>query len=196
MNKGNNTNTKRYFIGYCLDGKNSELVDKLIKNIAEKFSVTAALRFPAHMTLFYPFEMDKKTVSNLEKSLSRFAQRQTPFQQKVTGYNCFGKAVWFLDVEQDKVLFDLKRGVVKLMREDFQIIEDFEANRDVHFHITLAYKDVTPEKFRLIGQYLKGQNPAIRSLNIDAITLFEYTGTRWEVAKKFHFDGEQRAQHF
>lgn len=186
---GKNTNTKRYFIGYCLDGKNSELVNELISNIAEQFSVKAALRFPAHMTLFYPFEMDKKTVLDLETHLSRFAQSQTPFQQKVTGYNCFGKAVWFLDVEQDKVLFDLKRGLVKLMRDDFQIIEDFEANREVHFHITLAYKDVTPEKFRLIGEYLRKQNPVIRSLNIDAITLLEYTGTRWEAAKKFYFEG-------
>lgn len=175
----------RYFIGYHLDGRSAELVDGLRHAIADKFSVQGALRLPPHLSLFYPFEMEESNMGVLGVALAQFAQMKHPFKIKITGFNHFGETVRFIDVEQSEGLFDLKEGLVKVMREKFQKSEDTQGRKDIHFYVTLAYKDVTPEKFKLIGDYLSRQIPPIEVLNINAITLFKYQGEKWEAIRKF-----------
>lgn len=178
----------RYFIGYNLGVKNAQIVDELRHSISEKFLVKEALLIPPHLTLFYPFEMEVATVEILKKSLGQLAQGKSAFETKVTGFNHFGETVCFLDVEQSRDLFDLKEALVEMMKGQFQINEETRGKNAPHFHITLAYKDVTPETFKLIEEYLKTWSLPIDKLRIDAITLFGRREERWYVAGEFGMD--------
>ena len=174
----------RYFIGYELNGISAELVDGLRVLIANEFSVKEALRYPPHLTLFYPFEAEGDI---LKECLEKFAETRRGFELKVNGFNSFGEAVWFVDVEQSAELFELKNELVEMMKNQLQISEDTGGRNGTHFHVTLAYKDVTPEKFKLIGEYLKGHLVPIENLEVNSVTLFGRNGENWEVVERFNF---------
>lgn len=174
-----------YFIGYNLEGRSAQLVDNLKHSIADKCYVSEALRIPPHLTLFTPFEMEEGGLEHLLRGLTEVSREIDPFTVKITGFNHFGERVWFLDVEQSERLMDLKTKIVKMMAAKFAIPEDTGGRKGVHFHLTLAYKDVTPEKFKLIGDYLEGQDLPIEKLDIGAIVLFEKKAGNWQVISRF-----------
>ena len=175
----------RYFIAYHLQGEAGELVNQLRVEIAERFGVKAALRIPPHLTLFYPFEMYGVRLAELSKVLAEFAAKQMAFKLEVPGFNYFGEAVWFVDVEQSEELFNLKKQLVDLMGDEMAIEEDQKGRKGVHFHITLAYQDVTPEKFKEIGEFLWDKLVPIDQVYVDAITLMEKKDDIWLPIRSF-----------
>jgi 2'-5' RNA ligase len=177
----------RYFIGYNLEGEDARLVDALRHSIADKFGVQGALKLPPHLTIFPPFEIPDGQVGDLQDVLKVRAEKQLPFELQVMGFNHFDRAVWFIDVEQSQDLFGLKKLLDKLLLDRLAIVDDRAQTRGTHFHITLAYKDVTPEKFERIGEYLRGQKVPVERLSVGAITLFKYNGEFWEAAGSFKF---------
>lgn len=181
-----------YFIGINLEGESAEEVDKLRHSIAEKFSVQGALRLPPHLTLFYPFEVEQSGLEIVSGALSEIVRDVRSFAVKIMGFNHFDEKVWFLDVEQSEQLLNLRKRLVEIMGVKFGINEDTKGRKDVHFHVTLAYKDVTPEKFKLIGNYLDGQNLPIEMLNVGAITLYEKKTENWAAIEKFDFSADKR----
>lgn len=176
----------RYFLGYNLAGSSADLVDRLRQSIGRRFDVQSALRIPPHLTLFYPFEWDEG-VERLENVLVKFAERESAFINKISGFGHFGEEVWFIDVEQNAGLFDLKKRLDKVMVEQFNLDENNKGHSGIHFHITLAYKDVTPEKFKLIGEYLSLLDVPIEEISINALTLFELQGDEWKACAEFKF---------
>lgn len=177
-----------YFIGYNLQDESAALVDVVRNSIAEKFSVHASLRFPSHLTFLRPFEMDDGFFDDLKRTLSDFASKRSAFEVSTVGFNSFDEAVWFLDVDQKQELFDMKKDLSDLLLQSSLLTEEqVLETRGVHFHITLAYKDMTPEKFKLIGKYLASLDPINEKLNINAITLFVNKGQSWDVLETFGF---------
>lgn len=175
----------RYLIAYHLEGESGRLVNELRRDIAEEFDVREALYLPPHMTLFYPFEMFGVRLRELEGVLAGFASSRDAFDLKIPGFSFFGEKVWFIDVEQSRELHDLKQQLAGVMGDKMGIDEEQKGRKGVHFHITLAYQDVTPEKFDLIGEYLSGLRCPIDELRVDAITLMESRDEKWVVVKKF-----------
>jgi 2'-5' RNA ligase len=176
-----------YFIGINLEGESAEAVDKLRHSIAEKFSVRGALRLPPHLTLFYPFEIGEGGLEIVMRALAEIVRDVRSFPVKVDGFNHFDDRVWFLDVEQSERLLNLSKKLAEMMEVKFGISEDSKVGKGVHFHVTLAYKDVTPEKFKLIADYLSNRNPPIEKFDVDAITLFEKKAENWVAVRQFYF---------
>ncbi len=180
----------RYFVGYNLEGDDARMVDELRIEIAEKFSVQGALRLPPHLTIFPPFELEESKKALLVPVLEQFAKKREAFSLAVTDFNHFDETVWFIDVEQSAVLFDLKTQLAGILLENFAVVEDLRGRKGPHFHITLAYKDVTPEKFGIIGEFLKGKKVPVKTLRVGAITLFAHRDEKWLPAGRFGFESE------
>lgn len=174
----------RYFVAYNLPEPEASAVDDLRKEISSRFAVTAALRLPPHLTLAYPFETDD--LSRFEPALSALASAQAAFAVAVTGFGSFDEAVWYLDVEQKKELASLMNGIAEIMDRTLVIAQE-RRRRDTHFHVTLAYKDVTPEAFRLIGNHLSGMAPPITGITVDALTLLRHEGGKWLPQRTYPF---------
>jgi 2'-5' RNA ligase len=169
----------KYFIAYKLEGADAEVVEKLRQEIAANYDVHHALRIPPHLTLYYPFEMEEGRVSDLKKTLEEFAQQQLGFGFLTKGFASFGENVWYIDVEQAQQLIILKENLGKQMTQAMGLLEDTRGHDGVHFHVTLAYKDLTPEKFAAIGKFLATQKVPINYLSLNKITLFRFEQDRW-----------------
>lgn len=177
----------RYFIGYALSGDDKAKVDLLRNAIAEMFNVHGALKIPAHMTLMAPFEISSP-FKILAETLDKYANEQTAFDLNIIKYAHFGQDVWFLEPEQPAECFNLHSSILKVMKTSFEELKDFKDKMEVHFHITLAYKDLTKDSFEAIGKYLAQSPLPISKLKINAITLFEWQrDDSWKIVRTFPF---------
>jgi len=177
---------ERFLIAYILNGESEKRVNKLRLEIAEKFNVTAALRLPPHMTLFYPFESDG--ISPLIEKLKKITAKEKPFTIPIDGFMNFDDRVWFLNPKEDERLFGIKDQIVAAMKETTGIEENNEG-RKTHFHITLAYKDLTSDVHRAIGEFLKEKELPIRDITIDNISILSWDGVKniWTAEHIFSF---------
>lgn len=176
----------RYLIAFVLKDEQSVAVDHLRQTIASTFDVAAAMRLPPHMTLFYPFETDD--ISKLAAKLEKIAASQKAFTVPINKFSSFDERVWFLDPAQDEKLFILKDAIVSIIKGTLSIGEDNEG-RKAHFHITLAYKDLTPEKHRVIGEYLSKKMLPVKEVLIDnfSILSWEEKTNTWTAMRVFNF---------
>lgn len=175
----------RYFLAYKLQGPDAEAVEKLRQEISWQYDVHQALRIPPHLTLFYPFEMEEVLEMDLQRVLEEFVLTQKPFSLSANGFSHFEDRVWFIDVEQAQSLISLKKNLVRQIYKKMGILEARRGHNGIHFHITLAYKDVTPEKFVQIGEFLARQSVPIVKLEVNSLTLFRFEQDSWVVAKDF-----------
>jgi len=174
-----------YFIGYRLKGSDEASVENLRQRIAQEFDVYAALKIPPHFTLFYPFELGD--ASDVERALVGFAARQEPFTVASEKFASFEPAVWFIEVERGGKAQALRDNLKSLLG-DLGVTEDTKYPEPFHFHITVAYKDLAPDKFAQIGAWLDGRAAPIKKLEIDSITLFEKHDDRWLALRDFSFN--------
>ncbi len=180
----------KYFVGYALTGRDKEMVDALRKRIAAQCGVRAALHIPPHMTIFRPFETDR--VEPLLHALNDLASRHNSFTLPITGFAAFNEAVWFLDPTQDPALFALKSRIDDAVEASIGMKER-RLHQGPYFHVTLAYKDVSPDAHRRIRKMIEREPLPIHTLVIDAIALFEQKpdSPRWETRAVFRFQGSQ-----
>lgn len=176
----------RYFIAYALGDGERDAVQALRQELREKFGVVAALRLPPHVTLFHPF--DCPDAAPLMAPLTAVAARLEPWPVITPKFGSFREDVWYLDLEQDRALFRIKERLRQTVRASLGI-EERSKHVDTHFHITMAYKDVTPEIFRKIGTCLKKRPPPVRRVVVDSFTLFEHRGGEWRELRTFPLSG-------
>lgn len=174
----------RYFIAYGLRGVDAAAVDALRLEAARRSSAAAALRIPPHMTIFPPFETG--AISMLEPALAKLAEGTRRFTVAVKGFGSFDGAVWFIDVEQRTELRALRDAVAGAAAATLGIADPAAAH-DPYFHVTIAYKDVTPAAFAAIGALLADKTPPVSSLEIDALTLYRHEDDRWVTQRAFPF---------
>ncbi len=174
----------RLFIGYRLKGDDEARVDALRRDLALKHSVQAALKIPPHFTLHYPFE--SADVSAIERSLAEFASAQAAFGIELKGFDCFEPDVWFIDVGHEPRLQSI-RDALKSDLAALGIQEEKRFPDPFHFHVTLAYKDLSPQAFSAIGRELAGHPLPIGTLNIDSISLFGKVDDAWSALRDFPF---------
>lgn len=174
----------RYFIGYGLHDADKIKVDEFRNEISSIFSVFGALSSPPHITVVPPFETENSEI--LKTQLSIQVGEQESFSVETPRFHCFDQKVWFLDVEQRDELMVLKRNTEETIKRSLGIRE-MQNYKPTHFHITLAYKDISPDLFARIGIFLESKNPPITSLTIDNLTLFRFQDGRWFAESMFGF---------
>lgn len=173
----------RYFIAYAFQDKEKDAIEALRVAIAKKFSVREALKMPPHITLFYPFETNN--IISLQNTLESFAKTQPSIELQCLGFSSFDQAVWFLDIEQKPELFSLKTRIVEVVEHSLDLLEERNGH-DIHFHCTLAYKDVSPEVFTQIGLSIKQEVIPITHFLLNNLTLFQYSEVGWAPLAVFH----------
>lgn len=172
----------RYFIAYALGDGERDAVQALRQEMRDKFGVQAALRLPPHVTLFHPFDLPD--AAPLLGPLAAVAAQLEPWPITTPDFGCFRNDVWFLDLEQDRALFRIKDRLCRAVSVAVGL-EEHSMHADTYFHITLAYKDVTPVLFRKIGAFLRQRRPPTKRVVVDSFTLFEHRGGQWRELRTF-----------
>jgi 2'-5' RNA ligase len=125
----------------------------------ELFRTKATLTLEPHFTIKYAY-----TPSNLKLAEDYFDDLISGTKEFDVNLNSIGsfdndKNVVFLNVEKNDKLQALHMGILdELARRHLAQPSEFEG-KDLHFHITLAYKDISKEDFQKAKLILQDEKP-------------------------------------
>ncbi len=175
----------RYFIAILLHDEPKWQIDALRDELAARFSVKEALKIPPHITLYPPFETEDVTA--LIPKLKEIAEKTKIFSANVTRFHHFDDRVWFVDVEQGAELHALKKRIDGVVDTTVPRSASPRNQRPVHFHITLATKDVGPKAFQALKAFFDAEPLPFSTLPIDNITLLVHQNHAWQAERVFPF---------
>ncbi|QBO57929.1 2'-5' RNA ligase family protein [Chryseobacterium salivictor] len=147
------------------------------KDFAERFnSVKSFENFP-HITIIKPFHFDENQEKILVESFSLMNLKCTPFEVFLKNFGCFPnkeKPVIFIKPVNSTELQHLYDEVQPLMK--------FHSYAKIHPHLTVAYKDLSPENFQKAWQEYQTKTFE-DSFMVDKICLFKHENKKWNLLK-------------
>ena len=145
------------------------------KDFAERFdSVKSFENFP-HITVIKPFHFDENQEKILVESFSSMNLKSTPFQVILKNFGCFPnkeKPVIYIKPESSTELQELY--------DEVQLTMKFHSFSRIHPHLTVAYKDLSPENFQKAWQEYQTKTFE-DSFFVDKIGLFKHENRKWNL---------------
>ncbi len=172
-----------YFIALLPPSEIMQQVKKFKLKIKDLSGAERALRLPAHITLQIPFKILEKEERKLKELLSDFAEKQSPFNLKLCGFEKFGHKVIYIKPEESEELNNLQKNLSLLLQENFSL-KDHEKSQKFHPHITLATKDLNRKKFPEIWNIFR-EREYNRSFSANSLILFKHNGSTWDLDSTF-----------
>ncbi len=158
---------------------------------AEDYSFTTALKPPVHITLLDPFFIDNDAAPLFEDkmySMLEWAEQQSNFPIMLKDFGFFDNQqspVVYINVLKNQKLNELRNSFLTQMRKHHGFIIP---RRNYKPHITIGYRDVTPEAFPWIkADYSKRSYQD--SFDCSAFYLWKHNGHNWEVIQEFPLKG-------
>lgn len=186
MNKARENETKGiYFIAIIPPEPLASEVRDIKECIREKYNSSAALRSPAHITLFPPFRREQELEKELILQTSDFAQHYQPFTIYLNGFDCFSPWVIFIRNEKSPALDELQEQLTEFMESTFGL-KDPQHGRPFHPHMTVAFKDLRKSEFRKAWAEFKNRSFE-RDFTVKSIFLLKHNGREWEVISRSDF---------
>ena len=160
-----------------------EDIDEMRNYISDKFNVHESLKRPAHITLYNPVKLtslpqEQKFFSALDR-----AAYSEPFHQVLKNFNSFPEHTFYLDVEKNEGIINLKLQIdhelkpMKLLEKD---------RPKFNPHVTLAFKDFKPEVCRYIIAEFKDRTFK-RKFAVSGFSVYKHNGKRWQPFKEIPF---------
>ena len=178
----------KYIVIFLLSGRAKREIDLLKIEISKRFGVREALSYPPHITLKYPFATTD--VKPLGKFLKKFSKEASEIQLKLKGFGYFDKEMpskgitksWNVHVIKSPELLRVRKQIIKKALE----LPNPTLNpkdKMIRLYVTLAYSDISPRKFREIGEFLKTKK-FNQDILFDNITVLKFK-RKWELHKKY-----------
>lgn len=147
------------------------------KDFAERFnSIKSFENFP-HITLIKPFHFDENQEEILMGNFSEMNLKSSPFEVILKNFGCFpnkDKPVIFIKPESSTEL--------QLLYDEVQPMMKFHSYAKIHPHLTVAYKDLSPENFQ--KAWAEYQTKTFEdSFLVDKICLFKHENKKWNLLK-------------
>lgn len=147
------------------------------KDFAYRFkSVKSFENFP-HITIIKPFPFDENKEDVLVEKFSAMNLKSAPFKVILKDFGCFpnkDKPVIFIKPESSTELQQLYDEVQPTM--------NFHPYAKMHPHLTVAYKDLSPENFQKAWEEYKSKTFE-DSFLVDKICLFKHENKKWNLLK-------------
>ena len=155
------------------------------QSIAEQYDTHVAITKPAHITLVPPYRATEAQLNNLLPVHEAAAKQISPFELILDGFGCFeGNKTVFINVEPSKPLQQL----FTQLRLGFI---DMGQSKEKHFHgdtlrphLTVAYRDLTPESFEAIWQAYEHE-PFSDVFPVNSIWIMKYVDRVWLPWREF-----------
>lgn len=176
---------EKYFIAIVPPEPLLSEIQRIKKDIFEKYQTKGALRSPGHVTLHMPFAFEEMKEEKLINCLQDF-QFSTNLTISLKGYACFEPRVIYINVEEQNILTELQKQLVQYVKRNLQLFNQSDDRRGFHPHITVAFRDLKKQNFYAVWEEYKNKNLQA-SFHCDSICLLKHIDDRWEVYKEFHF---------
>ena len=139
------------------DSAGYNLARKYQLAIREQFQAKETLLLEPHATIKYAFETNN--LKGIEEYFDQVAAITKAFEIEFDSISSFEENnVIFLSIAKSEVLTKLHVKVLEDLKSKFQATQTKFEDPNLHFHTTLAYKDITPETFKTIKVHFKNEN--------------------------------------
>lgn len=178
---------QRYYVAIVPEGEIQTQLQELKLHISEEYKTRAAMKSPAHITLFPPFEVDENMEMLLRHTLDRTVTLFQPFDLITNNFDYFPPRVAFVAIEPNEQLDKLERAVRHHLKE-LSFLRSTKIQSHFHPHITLGNRDWTPQQFEACRKEL--QTMTFREkLSVQDVCLLRYNRMQWEVIHRSPLPG-------
>ncbi len=173
----------RYFVALLPTQEIQDYTRQVQNDICDRYTSCAALKSPPHITLLPPFEQSDSALPALEQQLQKVAQDHRSVPIDLSGYATFPPKVIYINVVKTTELMELQGALVAdpVIRS---LTDQNPELRPFVPHITVAFRDLTPQNFAAAWTEFKDQSVEFQ-FNATALTLLIHDGKRWQVKAEF-----------
>jgi len=181
--KRSKNDARLYFIAILTPNHISNEITAIKQYFKKTYNIKKALNSPPHITLYPPFRWRLSEIEILNTSVRNFARNYSSFPINIKDFGAFRNRVIYAGVTKNDSLQSLWYALTMWMMNDLQIGEKPD-KRGLHPHITVAFRDLSPEIFKKAWPKYKNKSFEMQFI-ADHLALLRHTGKHWEVVRLF-----------
>jgi 2'-5' RNA ligase len=178
--------SQRFFIALIPPPAIQTEVNKIKQDFADRYASRAAFKSPPHITLQAPFTWPLERLPELTQPLAEFAAQHSALPIRLDGFAAFPPRVIFIDVERSPALLALQQDLATCMTNQCGIVDERSRGRAFAPHMTVAFRDLTRQNFRLAWPEFEGRS-WVADFVATHLTLLIHTGQQWIIQQEFLF---------
>ncbi len=179
-----NTAKNLFFIALLPPAEISDRANQIKQHFAEHYASRAALKSPPHITLQPPFQWLDGELEALKNCISKFASTQAVIEVRLDGFAAFPPRVIYINVVKTQPLLDLQSNLALTLATDLQLVDARAKNRSFSPHITVGFKDLTKQNFKIAWAEFQHQQLQYEFLASE-LTLLKHNGKLWAIETHF-----------
>ncbi len=175
-----------YFIALLPQRELSERITELKNDFSRNYGSRAALKVMPHITLQSPFKRSPDAEVEMHLRLQEFFEKYSTFDIELNGFGCFDNKtskVIFAEVVKKEQLFQLHKALMYFLQNELKFTPR-ETPYAFHPHVTLAYRDLTPDNFSKAWSIYKDKSFK-GSFKADAAYLLKHDYRQWQILSRF-----------
>lgn len=162
-----------------------------VKSYFEQYYASRhAFKSPPHITLQPPFRWQHERVEVLIESLTIFARSHPPIPITLNGFGAFPPRVIYINVDRTDALLTVHRQLSEHLETSIALADLKEKSRPYAPHMTVAFRDLTKQNFKLAWQEFKARS-LFFEFTVSHLTLLKHDGQRWQIHTEFPFKLEE-----
>jgi 2'-5' RNA ligase len=174
---------KKYFIAIVPPPQILAHIEEIKQELFEKYKLKGALRSPAHITLFRPFEWKTEDEAALIETLGKF-RFEKPLEAELKNFNCFQPRVIYVDVMHSEILHELYAQLRTFCRSNLNLHNEDDGMRGFVPHVTVASRDLKKQLFyKLWDNIFKSREFSAR-FSVSNISLLRLEN-KWETIRVY-----------
>jgi len=181
---------KIYFIALLPTAEAGKEIIRLKQEFAEKYGARHAVKVMPHITLQVPFTADPLLEKTITGELTDFAATLSPFEVTLNGFGAYPhkeQKVLYINVEKGAAIMETHRKLMSFLRKEFAF-SNMLARDNFTPHITVAFKDLTPEQFQAAWPEYEHRSFRL-SFKVNNLYFLRHNGVSWEVLHKCRLGG-------
>jgi len=168
-----------FFIAIVPEEPLYSMIMNIKESFAKDYDSKAALRSPPHITLHMPFKLSLEKAGKLKLRLVEVLLNFSPFEVKLKNYGSFPHKVIFIQVMESESLTNLHSIIKRVMRTEFNFLNQDYKNQGFHPHITVAFRDMKKQEFNKAWEKFGVKNFEDQ-FACNSVFLLKHTGKIWE----------------
>jgi 2'-5' RNA ligase len=174
-----------YFTAFLFSEALQQNVEAIKNPLSEITGSKHSLGIVPHVTLISPVQWSVEEINRKKALLAEALVRMQPFSIRLDGFSSFRRDVLFIRTIVPQEIIEWQRELEHLIRSHFP--DKFHhPQREWHPHVTLAFKDLSPEGFDRGMQWLKDRQFVVEE-TLNGITELIHKGS-WKPDQDFSFE--------
>jgi len=173
-----------YFIALIPAEPLKEQINALKIKCSKSYQSDHALRSPPHITIIPPFNMNIENDKIVTELLVKFADHSSPFKIGLSGFGAFKPRVIYIKIKPNNILREIQISLAEQF--DMEINIPFQRHKPFRPHITVAFRDLSPEMFYKAWEKYKYESFE-STFAANSIFLLRHNGRSWDIANEFPF---------